>query len=120
MACVIFGVKLKLNDEFYNLVTPLLTPIDRKRAETDIDFLNDLSVPLKLSSGYSLWQVNNRENSYVYLCFSMYRLGSEDEEEFLAISPPSEMEAYTFKIYLKTNGIHATCYQYLVLDDRSS
>lgn len=116
MAC---GAKLNLDKDFEEIVMPLLKAKDKRQAAKDPDFLNDLSIPIKLNSGYEIWQPNNETNSHVYLILQKVCIESGEEEEYIEIKSPAKRKVDDFMGWLATTEINKEYKQYLVLDYRA-
>lgn len=111
MAIIIYGVKFPIEDfylEKFNNHLPKSKKIDLE----DPDF----SIPLKLDTGYEIWQVNNNTNSFGYLILKKVTLNADAEDEFVTFSALSKMEVDVFKEWVYYNGIGLKYEQYLVLD----
>lgn len=115
MACIVFGIKLKVDSDYFKTkLESSLCEKDKRKSKRDEEFWDDISVPLTLKNGYKLWQPNNETNSFAYLALDMVLLSNEDEESCIFTLPIKE-NVDTFKNWLAENHIKEKYAKYLIV-----
>lgn len=124
MALTIFGVALNVDnaDKYIPLLHSQYATELKEFGEEF--FFDEISVGLLLKGGYKLWQVNNEENSKMYIVLKSIYIDPEcnshsyTSSENIVVEPPTSLEVATFKSFLIKHDISEPYKQYLLFDRR--
>lgn len=114
-AHIIFGARLRYFDGFASTFAPLVSRKYEEEIKADPEeFFSDLSESVVLKDGYELWQVNNDEDSYVYVVLGYVSIGENEDEESALFTLPSKDQVQAFILWMRKNHINATYGKFLV------